>query len=124
MAGYNSEIMMYVININCNEKSLSLPIAFVSFETKNVIFPDVAQRAVQIASASRTWRNIGLWYERYRCDRFMEAHKKEEKNLKPPTLQLFNIKGKVCVYTRVANIIYACYVKGDCERESEQHLHK
>ncbi|KAL4224867.1 hypothetical protein ACF0H5_015563 [Mactra antiquata] len=51
-----------------------------------------AERAAEVASSSNTWRRLGQWYDKYRCDRFREAHIREEKSLKPPPLQLFNIK--------------------------------
>lgn len=51
-----------------------------------------ARRASEISGAYRTWQSMGDWYTQYRCDRFLEAHQLEEKRLRPPSLQLFNIK--------------------------------
>lgn len=52
----------------------------------------LAHHAVAVSGASRAWRSVGSWYEKYRCDRFLKAHEREEKSLKPPQIQLFNIK--------------------------------
>lgn len=51
-----------------------------------------ANKAAAVSGASSAWRSMSKWYEQYRCDRFMSAHAREEKRLKPPAIQLFNIK--------------------------------
>lgn len=46
------------------------------------------------AGATEAWNKIGRWYQKYRCDRFMSALKKEEAGIKLPKMQLFNVRGR------------------------------
>lgn len=51
-----------------------------------------ARQAAEVSGAYNAWQSLGDWYSQYRCDRFMAAHHKEEERLKPPKVQLFNIR--------------------------------
>jgi len=54
-----------------------------------------ASGAVRAAADNTVLRSVGEWYEKFRCDRFMEANAKEEQSIILPKLQLYNIKGKL-----------------------------
>ncbi|XP_052801206.1 arylsulfatase J-like [Mya arenaria] len=55
-------------------------------------FGSFASSAVRAATGNSVLQKIGNWYNRYRCDRFMEARQMEEASLVPPKVQLYNIK--------------------------------
>ena len=55
---------------------------------------NLVNRAAQATGASNAWNKINLWYEQIKCDRFKAAHRREEKSIVLPRIQLFNLRRK------------------------------